>query len=149
MGSKIWMVASIVLMGLLACDDEKRLDELERPGVSRELADFRKANFKEVRYDLRFSIPEERVEPVTGQVTVGVTIEEDGPLILDFRNGEVRSLSLNGDTVPYRVADEHVVIDKEYVRKGDNLVSLSFVSADQSLNRRDGCRSLSSRLINR
>ena len=86
MGSKIWMVASIVLMGLLACDDEKRLGELERPGVSRELADFRKANFREVRYDLRFSIPEERVEPVTGQVTVAVTIEEDGPLILDFRN---------------------------------------------------------------
>ena len=137
MGSRIWMVASIVLMGLMACDGDKRLGELERPGVSRELADFRKANFKEVRYDLRFSIPEERVEPVTGQVTVAVTIEEDGPLILDFRNGEVRSLSLNGDTVPYRVADEHVVIDKEYVRKGDNLVSLSFVSADQSLNRRD------------
>ena len=51
-------VAAISL--LTACGSPTPDAVLLKPGVSRELAQFRKEHFKEVRYNLFFSIPESR-----------------------------------------------------------------------------------------
>ena len=52
---------------LSACGSPAPDAALLQPGVSRELAQFRKEHFKEVRYNLFFSIPESREEAVTGK----------------------------------------------------------------------------------
>ena len=54
-------IGACVLSGLVACSSVKQ-DEagLSRPGVSLELAQFRKEHFSNVRYNLFFSIPEFR-----------------------------------------------------------------------------------------
>ena len=65
-------VAAISL--LTACGSPVPDAALLQPGVSRELAQFRKEHFKEVRYNLFFSIPESREEAVTGKVDITLVI---------------------------------------------------------------------------
>lgn len=110
-----------------------------QPGVSRELAQFRKEHFKEVRYNLFFSIPESREEAVTGKADITLAIHERLPVIIDFRgeSEQVASVLLNGRKVPYTVKDEHIVIDTREAADGENRVTIEFTANDQSLNRRD------------
>lgn len=108
-------------------------------GVSRELARFRKEHFGQVRYNLFFSVPESKQEPVKGKADIHLSLKEKQPIILDFRgdSSQVLSLSLNGKEVPYEVKYEHIILSAEQGVIGDNDVSVTFIPADQSLNRRD------------
>ena len=130
-------VAAISL--LTACGSPTPDAVLLKPGVSRELAQFRKEHFKEVRYNLFFSIPESREEAVTGKADITLAIRERLPVIIDFRgeSEQVASVLLNGRKVPYTVKDEHIVIDTREVANGENRVTIEFTANDQSLNRRD------------
>lgn len=103
------------------------------------MAQFRKEHFKEVRYNLFFSIPESREEAVTGKADITLAIHERLPVIIDFRgeSEQVASVLLNGRKVPYTVKDEHIVIDTREAADGENRVTIEFTANDQSLNRRD------------
>lgn len=139
MNLKVFLGAC-ALSGLVACGSVKR-DEggLAEPGVSHELARFRKEHFAKVRYDLFFSIPESRDEAIQGKVELYVRLEERQPLVIDFRGEpeQVTSVSLNGQVVPYEVRNEHVWIASDLVTVGDNRVAIAFTPSDQSLNRRE------------
>ena len=65
------------------------------------MAQFRKEHFKEVRYNLFFSIPESREEAVTGKADITLAIHERLPVIIDFRgeSEQVASVLLNGRKV--------------------------------------------------
>lgn len=130
-------VAAISL--LTACGSPTPDAVLLKPGVCRELAQFRKEHFKEVRYNLFFSIPESREEAVTGKADITLAIRERLPVIIDFRgeSEQVASVLLNGRKVPYTVKDEHIVIDTREAADGENRVTVEFTANDQSLNRRD------------
>ena len=130
-------VAAISL--LTACGSPVPDAALLQPGVSRELAQFRKEHFKEVRYNLFFSIPESREEAVTGKADITLVIRGRQPVIIDFRgeSEQVASVLLNGRKVLYTVKDEHIVIDTREVANGENRVTIEFTANDQSLNRRD------------
>ncbi|MCC8144756.1 MAG: hypothetical protein LUD02_03695 [Tannerellaceae bacterium] len=39
--------------------------------------------------------------------------------------------------MPYWVADEHILIDQAHSRAGTNEIAISFIPANQSLNRRE------------
>lgn len=134
--SKIAAVATVIL--LLSCDSPKTA-ALQQAGVSRELALFRKDNYGQVRYNLFFSIPENRQEPVTGKVDLLFPLSEKHPVIIDFRGEpeELSSVLLNDNPVPYSVKDEHIVIEAKEIAAGENRVTIAFRAADQSLNRRD------------
>ena len=133
-------IGACVLSGLVACSSVKQ-DEagLSRPGVSLELAQFRKEHFSNVRYNLFFSIPESRDEAIRGKVELSLRLDEKQPLIIDFRGEpeQVTSVTLNGGDIPYEVKDEHIVIASDWVAVGENRVAITFTPADQSLNRRD------------
>ena len=126
-------VAAISL--LTACGSPVPDAALLQPGVSRELAQFRKEHFKEVRYNLFFSIPESREEAVTGKADITLAIHERLPVIIDFRgeSEQVASVLLNGRKVPYTVKDEHIVIDTREAADGENRVTIEFTANDQSL----------------
>lgn len=133
-------VLGITAVGLwMACGGPTTDAVLRQAGVSKELAEFRKAHFQEVRYRLFFSIPEERQKAVTGKVDITLSMEEKQPLIIDFRGeaGQIASVRLNDEEVPYTVKDEHIIIEREHVKQGENRVTISFTAHDQSLNRRD------------
>ena len=133
-------IGACVLSGLVACSSVKQ-DEagLSRPGVSLELAQFRKEHFSNVRYNLFFSIPESRDEAIRGNAELSLRLDEKQPLIIDFRGEpeQVTSVTLNGGDIPYEVKDEHIVIASDWVAVGENRVAIAFTPADQSLNRRD------------
>ncbi len=134
------IIGACLLSGLVACSPVKQEETgLTRSGVSLELAQFRNAHFFNVEYNLFFSIPESRDEAIKGKVEISVNLDDKQPLIIDFRGDstQVDRVSLEGKEVPYVVQDEHIVIDSQWVHSGNNRVTISFLPADQSLNRRD------------
>lgn len=136
----IKQLIGVAAIGLLtACGNPAPDAVLLQPGVSRELAQFRKEHFEGVRYNLFFSIPESREEAVTGTAEITLAVREKQPVIIDFRGEpeQVTSVLLNGRKVPYTVKDEHIVIGAKDVVNGENRVTVEFTANDQSLNRRD------------
>ena len=109
----IYQVAGIAAVSLLtACSTQQQDVNLQEVGVSHELARFRKEHFGQVRYNLFFSIPESRQEPVRGKAVIQLSLKEKLPLIIDFRGdaSQVASVLLNGGEVPYEVKNEHIII---------------------------------------
>ncbi len=138
--NNIKQLIAVAAIGLLtACGSPAPDAVLLQPGVSRELAQYRKEHFGDVRYHLFFSIPESREDAVTGKAEIVLSLREKQPLIIDFRgeSAQVASVLLNGKTVPYTVKDEHIVIEAGEVAAGENRVAIEFTANDQSLNRRD------------
>ena len=120
------LLGIVTVMLWTACGNITSNQALLEPGVSRELAQFRKTHFDKVRYNLFFSIPEVRQDVVVGRVELSFLLKEKLPIILDFRGEpeQVVSVLLNDKEVAYSVKDE-------------NRVKVAFIANDQSLNRRD------------
>lgn len=130
----------VAAIGLLtACAEPQPDVALLTAGVSRELAQFRKAHFEEVRYQLFFSIPASKQEAVTGKADISLNLKEKKPLIIDFRGNpeQILSVQLNEKSVSYSIQEEHIVIAAGKVSTGENRVTICFMATDQSLNRRD------------
>lgn len=137
---KIKQLAAMAAIGLLtACGSPSTDTALLQPGVSRELAEFRKAHFGDVRYHLFFSIPESRGEAVSGKAEITLFTEEKQPVVIDFRGKpeQIKSIQLNGQKVNGTVENEHIRIDTKEIAKGKNRITIEFTAGDQSLNRRD------------
>lgn len=118
----------------------KTENALYEPGVSKELAVWRKDNYSDVQYTLRFRIPGIKSEPVFGSVEITADLEaENLPVILDFREpaSSVASVTLNGKSAQYSMQDEHLVIPSGQALKGKNTICIEFKAGDQSLNRND------------
>ncbi|WP_289006945.1 M1 family aminopeptidase [uncultured Parabacteroides sp.] len=136
----IFQVVGITAVGLLsACATQQKDVVLQEAGVSHELAQFRKEHFGQVKYDLFFSIPESRQEPVGGKAVIRLSLKEKLPIIIDFRGeaSQVASVRLNDEQVPYEVKNEHFIIPADRSKVGENKIDIAFTPADQSLNRRD------------
>ena len=54
-------------------------------GVSKELADHRKANISKIVYDLSFDIPANPREPVTGKAIISFNLKAPQDVVLDFQ----------------------------------------------------------------
>ena len=108
------------------------------PGVARTLAEERAARLRDVRYELRFVVPEAMKEAVTGTVTVRFELTDPSrPLVLDFagRADGVRDVRTAAGPIAVEIRNEHVVVPASALRQGANAVTLSFVSSDLALNR--------------
>lgn len=130
----------LFLAALCGCQSTSVLSPLAyEPGVSAELAQFRKQAVKDLRYDLSFSIPAEKHKPVHGEATVSFRIDAPQELLLDFKADakQLKSVSVNGKAVDCAVANEHITLPRSATKRGVNTVHLSFIAGDQSLNRND------------
>lgn len=111
-------------------------------GVSANLANQRHATVTDIAYAVNFNIPEGTNEPVTGSLTANFKYNPvtEGNLLFDFKAEphQLHSLSVNGKTLHPAVINEHIVIPKEYLAKGENTVTMSFESSEKGINRRDG-----------
>ena len=108
------------------------------PGVSLALAEARAARISDVRYELRFEIPDSATQPMDGHATISFNLTDPGaPLVLDFAGPpqNIIGVDVGGDVTPFRVVNEHLVIPAAALRKGPNAVTVSFVAGDASLNR--------------
>lgn len=123
-----------LLVGIHACSTSPKIE----PGISLELAQFRKANISDITYELYFIIPEEQTEAIEGKATILFTLNNGRHDIqLDFRESEelLHSISINGETVQLRFENEHIILPVEYLSEGRNSVDIVFTAGDSSLNR--------------
>jgi aminopeptidase N len=109
------------------------------PGVSQTLAQQRAARLSDVRYDLAFTIPADRQQPVTGHVIVSFTLRDDAaPVILDFapgQSGALRRADINGTSAVLQQENGHIVVPTARLYAGENRVALDFDAGNASLNR--------------
>ena len=130
---------ALTLTALLTQTPQVRLDP--DLGVSDTLAQARAARISNLRYDLAFTIPARKTQPVGGRELIRFSLSSnDEPLVLDYapdRAGILLRSEVNGVETPIRQVNGHVIVPKESLRTGDNAISLEFNAGDVSLNRND------------
>lgn len=109
-------------------------------GVSVELATHRKATISDIRYDLKFDIPEKLEASIPAEITISFNLnEKQQPLVLDFRAvaEAVQSVSTNGRSSDYKFEEEHIVIPPAALKEGPNQIKINFMAGEGSLNRNE------------
>ncbi len=109
-------------------------------GVSRDLAQQRKATISNVVYDLSFAI--DSLSSVNPDGTISITFDyqpDNKSLQIDFTGGSVRKLAVNDQDITSPVwKDGHIIIAPENLVAGRNTVAVQFTSAGRALNRNPG-----------
>ena len=130
-----------LLMGLLlvGCQGGGYRERIYDEGVSIELAQWRKETIKELRYGLRFDIPEQRDEAIEAEACIRFVLERRQEVVLDFRERAdlLHELRVNGEACDYDFMNEHIIIPRQATRKGENVVEINFTAGEQSLNRNE------------
>ena len=75
----------ITTLLLSSCQSNDKSNKLYEEGVSLELAQLRKQEIKDLKYDLSFSIPEQKQVPIEGEATIRFNVGHSQEIILDFR----------------------------------------------------------------
>ena len=125
------LLSLVMLVSLSAVSaEEHRYDA----GVSRELAEWRKATIKDVVYTLHFDIVEDR-----GETTINFNLDAPQEVIVDLRNTDlVRDIMCGSKSIKHQcnLANEHIVIPASATTKGSNAFTITFAVDNQSLNRK-------------
>ena len=126
-----------ILLG--SCQANKEPNNLYEEGISLELAQLRKQEIKDLKYSLRFSIPEQKQEAVEGETRIQFTIQKPQEIILDFLESanKVNEVSVNGQPTEYTFLNEHIILPQSSTIEGKNEVYIRFTAGNQSLNRND------------
>ena len=122
-----------------SCQNQERSNRLYEKGISLELAQLRKQEIKDLKYNLSFSIPEKKQESVEGEMKASFTLQKPQEIILDFRESadKIKDVSVNGKAITYQFLNEHIILPKASSIEGKNEVHIRFIAGDQSLNRND------------
>lgn len=96
-------------------------------GIPQELARQRVAQISDVRYHLHFElIP--RSPTISGQEELWFTLNASQPILLDYRDGAISSLSVNGANLSPEPENGHLKLPAAHLRAGENAVKINFVS---------------------
>ena len=110
--------------------------QIPEKGVSKELAQQRKANISKVVYDLTFNIPAEAKTPVTGKAIITFDLLQKSDVVFDFQGKFSGICTVNGKKK--RKADykhEHILLSAKLMKQGFNVVEIDFTCTDKALNR--------------
>lgn len=127
----------IVFFLVLSCK-EKPIDLEITNGVSKALADQRKKQISEVAYKLNFSIPKEINKTILAEVTINCKLTNiKRPLVLDFNesSSKIKQVIVNSKNIKVKHKKEHLIIDKSYLKKYENTITIFFEAGELSLNR--------------
>jgi aminopeptidase N len=95
-------------------------------GIPRELARARAAVVQDVRYRLAYTlVPHAGVTQARETLRFALKRAE-GPLLVDFRDGAVRSLTVNGKAMPPEIRNGHIVVPKSGLKVGQNELMVEF-----------------------
>ena len=132
-------IAIAATLLLSSCQTHEKSNKLYEEGISTELAQLRKQEIKDLKYDLHFFIPERKQEAVKGKANIRFTIQRPQEIILDFRESEdkIKEVSVNGKPTDYIFRNEHLILPQSSIKKGVNEVHIRFIAGNQSLNRNE------------
>ena len=109
---------------IFACSSPIKSPPLE-PGISWELAEFRKANLDNVAYLLHFDIPTNKENPIPASVNISFDLLNDiDQLPIDFNEAaaKVKTVTANGESIEVVHEREHIIIQG----KLDSIVRLNW-----------------------
>jgi len=131
----IFLFPLCALFGFYSCADLQK--NKPQAGVSQALAQERKKQLSDISYTLHFDIPENREAPVFATLKLLFNMHHKDHVILDFKANESQLIRIlvNGSKVPVRLQNEHIVIMPKELQSGENLIDISFIAGDMSLNR--------------
>lgn len=94
-------------------------------GIPRELARQRAAQISDVRYRLAFAlIPKAAI--TSGEEELRFQLKTLQPVLLDFRDGQLLSASVNGTTLDLKAENGHLELPLDRLRVGENTIRLRF-----------------------
>ena len=108
-------------------------------GISEALARERAAAISHLRYELAFSIPADRRQPVLGRAMVRFALPRAMRVVFDFARSRehIREVRVAGRTVDVAFTDDHVVLPADATHAGENEIEIQFTAGDEALNRGD------------
>ena len=122
---------------IFACSSPIKSPPLE-PGISWELAEFRKANLDNVAYLLHFDIPTNKENPIPASVNISFDLLNDiDQLPIDFNEAaaKVKTVTANGESIEVVHEKEHIIIQGKFLQLRDNEIKIEFEAGERSLNR--------------
>ena len=124
------LFATLILMLLTSCAEQNtRYDA----GVSREVAEWRKATIENLKYNIDIDLVEN-----VGRVDIIFSLKHKEDIVIDFRATEnILNVKLNDGEAKHKIFNEHIVIAGGEVEAGSNIVTIDFKVDNQSLNRND------------
>jgi len=108
------------------------------PGVSLELAIFRKALISDIHYKLEFTIPEDEEQPMAGDLSLRFHLKNArADIPLDFRESQdhLESLVINDSHADIVFEKEHIILPSKLLQEGENRVDIKFKAGTSSMNR--------------
>ena len=130
----------LILTVLFSCNLKPKEDVLLKNGISIDLASYRKKQISNIIYHLKFNIPLKREEPIVSELKINLEINDfEHPLYLDFNEDKslLKKVLVNGNSVLINHQKEHLIIDKDCLKKGINFITIKFNAGELSLNRND------------
>ncbi|HZS28790.1 MAG TPA: M1 family aminopeptidase, partial [Candidatus Angelobacter sp.] len=100
-------------------------------GIPRELAQFRAQQLADVRYQLSYTLTP-KSDSTTGHEELRFVQNADDrgilPEWLDFREGSISSLKINGQSASAAIQNGHVELPAKLLKLGENLVEIDFTA---------------------
>lgn len=132
------LVLSLLLF-ISACSGSLENRGVEN-GVSLGLAQSRKARLSDINYQLEFRIPDVVDQPIQGIEKLSFIlgdVSED--LLLDFRESKdkLKGIIVNDKSSEIDFVNEHIIINKDLLRRGKNIIEFNFFAGESSLNRNE------------
>ena len=127
---RLWLISILFLY--VGCESKTSIIE---SGVSWELAQQRKASISDVRYEISFDIPKNKIDPIKAEELIHFKLSDmNNDVVLDFRQpaDHIYSVDVEDKTVPYKLVNQHIIIEASYFSKGENTIFISFRAGDMS-----------------
>jgi aminopeptidase N len=96
-------------------------------GIPRALARERASLVSDLRYRLGFTLAP-GAPSVPGRARLTFRMAKQAPLLLDYREGKLLSVSVNGANLPPQIVNGHIEIPAKVLRAGENNVLAAFES---------------------
>jgi aminopeptidase N len=133
--------AAFLFIALLtSCQEKQSSVHLIEKGISYELATYRKLQVEDVKYALTFDIPALKSAVIPSTLKISATINDlTNDLILDFneKKSNIKLVAINYNSIEVHHENEHLIISKKHLKKGNNIIEISFDAGEMSLNRND------------
>ncbi len=94
-------------------------------GIPRELARQRAPQLSDIHYRLSFSLSRQSAS-AEGREELRFRLSAAGTLLLDFREGAVANLVVNGKPATAAVENGHIVLSADLLQAGENTVTMTF-----------------------
>src|SRR3954468_13725415 len=117
------MIRRLLAILLLAAAAFAQIPE----GIPRQLARDRAANIIDVHYKLTFNLTPKSPD-VPGKAEISFTLKAAKDTLLDYRDGYVRSLNVNGDALNIQNENGHIFRPPASLHNGPNTVAIEFTS---------------------